>query len=127
MKETMIQRFGKREGFCVVGFSLKQIAIGAAEIYGNNYIKINVPYNGFNCRGTANKVAKEVSGLTPFAKERLDRNGMTTMYYGDKQICGRGYYLPFLSDCEVFFVKSVRSGEIIEISLVRAPSWREYL
>ena len=127
MKQSMVRKFGKKEGFGVSGSSLEQIAIAAAELYGSKHIKINFPYHGFNCQGTANRVAKEVSGLMPFAKKRLSEDDMTTMFYEEKQICGRGYYLPFQSECDVFFVESVKSGKVVEINLIKAPTWREYL
>lgn len=126
MKE-IIQKFGKKEGFGVCGSPLEKISKELANIYGSKHIKINLPYNNFNCKGTAERIAKEVRGLTPFSGERLDENDMTTMFYGEKQIRGRGYYLPFQSECDVFFVESVTNGKVVEINLIKAPSWREYL
>ena len=91
-------------------------------------VQINVPYSNFNCKGTANRIAKEVSGLTPFSKNRIEESSVTTLFYGDELVNRGGYYLPFQSDCDVFFIENVTTqNKVLVIDLIKAPSWREYL
>ena len=121
------EQFKKGEGFGVCGFSLATIAKKVAELYGSTHVKINVPYADFNCKGTANKVAKDVCGVMPFAKNRVEVNDTTTLFYGDTKV-KKSNYLPFQSDTDVYFVDNVSmNGKVVVINLVKAPSWRVYL
>lgn len=127
-KEILKEEFKERSGFGVTGSALSIIAKRVAELYGSKHIQINVPYHGFNCKGTANKVAKDVVGVMPFSKKRVRIEDTTTLFYGDKCVKKPSYYLPFLGDCDVFFISSVNDiNGIIEINLIKAPSWRMYL
>lgn len=126
-KDILKEKFGKREGFGVCGFSLPTITKTIAELYGSKHVKINVPYHGFNCKGTANKVAKDVCGVMPFAKKKVEVENTTTLFYGDN-IVNRDGYLPFWSECDVFFIENVTTrNKVLVIDLIKAPSWREYL
>lgn len=130
MKKSDIikKEFGKREGFGACGFSLRAIAEKVAELYGSKHVQINVPYSNFNCKGTAKRIAKEVSGLTPFSKNRIEESSVTTLFYGDKLVNRRGYYLPFQGECDVYFVENVSTiNNVVVIDLMEAPSWRAYL
>jgi copper chaperone CopZ len=130
MKKSVIlkEEFGYREGFGVCGKSLKVITKRIAELYGSKHVQINVPYSNFNCKGTANRIAKEVSGLMPFAKERLDIEKATTLFYDNEIVNKRKYYLPFQSNCDVFFVDKVRTeNNVVVVDLMKAPNWRAYL
>ena len=129
MKKSDIikEEFGHRK-FGVCGFSLKSITQKVAELYGSKHVQINVPYSNFNCKGTANRIAKEVSGLTPFSKNRIEVSNATTLFYGDKLVNRRSYYLPFQGECDVYFVDNISTiNKVVVIDLKKAPSWREYL
>ena len=127
--EMLKNEFTKKSGFggeC--GFSLRSITSRIAELYGSKQVRINVPYSNFNCKGTANRIAKEICGLTPFSKTPIEIEDAKTLFYGDKQVNKRGYYLPFQGECDVFFVDSVTTQDkVLVIDLVEAPSWRMYL
>lgn len=130
MKKSDIikKEFGKREGFGASGFSLNTIAEKVAELYGSKHVQINVPYSDFNCKGTANRIAKEVSGLMPFAKNRFEIENATTLFYGNKIVNRRGFYLPFQGECDVYFIENVSTqNNVVIINLMKAPSWRAYL
>ena len=130
MKKSDIikKEFGKREGFGACGFSLRAISEKVAELYGSKHVQINVPYSNFNCKGTAKRIAKEVGGLTPFSKNRIEETSVTTLFYGDKLVNRRGYYLPFQGECDVYFVENVSTiNNVVVIDLIKAPSWRAYL
>ena len=130
MKNSVIlkEEFGFREGLGVCGTSLKGIAKRVAELYGSKKVQINVPYSNFNCKGTANRIAKEVSGLTPFSKNRIEETSVTTLFYGDKLVNRRGYYLPFQGECDVYFIEKISTiNKVVVIDLMKAPSWRAYL
>jgi len=129
MKKSDIikEEFGHRK-FGACGFSLRCITQKIAELYGSKHVQINVPYSNFNCKGTANKIAREVSGLTPFSKNRIEVSNATTLFYGDKLVNRRGYYLPFQGECDVYFVDNISTiNKVVVIDLKKAPSWREYL
>ena len=126
--DILIKEFGYREGFGVTGSSLETITKKVAELFDSKHIRINVPYYGFNCKGTANKIAREISGLTPFSKKRIDVENTTTLFYDDKQVNKHGYYLPFQGECNVYFVEKTRkNNNIIIIDLIKAPNWKSYL
>lgn len=115
-----------KEGMGVCGAQADIIAKVCAEIYGDKEIKINVPYHNFNMRGKATDVARDAIGVMPFSKEPIEQDKVTTMFYGDKPI-NRSNFLPIWADVDVFFIESVNEGTIIELNLVKAPSWRTYL
>lgn len=130
MKKSDIlkEKFGQREGFGVCGASLKYITQRVAELYGSKHVQINVPYNNFNCKGTAKRIAKEVSGLTPFSKNRIEETSVTTLFYGNKLVNRCGYYLPFQGECNVYFIENISTiNKVVVIDLMKAPSWRAYL
>ena len=119
MKKSDIlkEEFGYREGFGVCGYSLKYITKRVAELYGSKHVQINVPYSNFNCKG-----------LTPFSKNRIEETSVTTLFYGDKLVNRRGYYLPFQGECDVYFIENISTiNKVVVIDLMKAPSWRAYL
>ena len=124
----LFERFKTREGFGVTGHKLDTIAQALSESLSNTKIRINIPYHSFNCHGTANKVAKDISGLIPFSKNPININEVTTLYYGYDLITQKSY-LPFLADADCFFIENINmtSSSLITINLVKGPSWRMYL
>lgn len=119
--------FKPRDGFGVTGASLKHITEKVAELYGSKRVQINFPYSNFNCKGNAKRIAKEVYGLTPFTDKQIEIDESTTLFYGDTHV-KRGNYLPFQSECDVFFVESVKTiDNVVVIDLMKTPSWRMYL
>lgn len=125
--DILKEEFKAREGFGVTGDSLKRITKVVAELYGSKHVRINLPYHNFNCKGTAKRIAKEIYGLTPFTDKEIGIDEVTTLFYEDRLV-GRGNYLPFQSECDVFFVDSVKTiDNVVVIDLVKAPSWRTYL
>lgn len=122
-----LAKFYPRSGFGVTGDKVDVIAKAVAEVFGDDKeIKINVPYHNFNLRGKAGVVASDAVGVMPFSKAPKDVSEVTTMFYGDSPIT-RHNYLPIWSDADVYFIQSINSGTIVEINLVQAPCWREYL
>ncbi len=126
--ESLKKKYRKREGFGVCGSSLALIAEDFAKQYGSKHIEFKLPYHNFNCKGTANRIAKEVCGLMPFTKKEFDIEKATTLFYGDKLVNKCSYYLPFQSECDVFFIESIiKSNNVLVVNLIKAPCWREYL
>ena len=124
----LFERFKTREGFGVTAYKLDTITQALSESLANTEVHINVPYNSFNCHGTANKVAKDVIGLMPFSKNSININNVTTLYYGCKPITLKSY-LPFLSEVDCFFIENIdmTGSSCITINLVKGPNWRMYL
>lgn len=118
----------KPSGSWSTGYQLDFISEGFANILGNTKIRINVPYAGFNCRGTANKIAKDVKGLMPFSNKRIAFSRVTTLYYVDDHV-KQSNYLPFLSSSDCFYVKDIDTSDsdYIVINLVKGANWRMYL
>ena len=129
MKNSVIlkEEFGFREGLGVCGTSLKGITKRVAELYGSKKVQINVPYSNFNCKGTANRIAKEISGLMPYSKDTIKIEKTKTLFYGEKKV-SVGNYLPFQSECDVYFIKNITTqNNVLVIDLMKAPTWRMYL
>ena len=124
----LLERFKVRNGFGVTGYKLDIIAKALSEALDNTKVHINVPDSTFNCHGTANKVAKDISGLMPFSKNPININEVTTLYYEYDPITQKSY-LPFLSDADCFFIENIDiTGSLyITINLVKGPNWRMYL
>lgn len=119
-----LKQFYPRSGFGVTGDALYKIAEVCAEVFGDKEIRINLPYHNFNCHGRATDIAKETRDLTPFIGKKFCPDEATTnLYYGDSPV-GPGNYLPFQSDCDVFFIESINDNEI---NLMKGPNWRMYL
>lgn len=132
--EELLKKFGKRSGFGVTGFALDEITGYLNESVPDDNVRINVPYNGFNVRGKVSDVHRDVHGVMPSTylrghlDEVVDEGDTTTLYYGERRT-GRGFYLPFLSECDVYFVSSAErhaDGTLV-IDLVEGPNWRMYL
>lgn len=122
-----LAKFYPRSGFGVVGDKVDTITKAVAEVFGyDKEVRINVPYHNFNLRGKAGIVADDAVGVMPFSKKPKDVSEVTTMFYGDEPI-KKCNYLPIWSDVDVFFIESINDGTIVEINLVKAPCWREYL
>ena len=124
----LFERFKTREGFGVTAYKLDTITQALSESLANTEVHINVPYNSFNCHGTANKIAKDVIGVMPFSKNPININNVTTLYYGCKPITSKSY-LPFLSEVDCFFIENIdmSGSSCITINLVKGPNWRMYL
>ena len=124
----LFEKFKIHKGFGVTGHKLDKIAQALSESLANTEVHINVPYNSFNCHGTANKIAKDVIGLMPFSKNPININNVTTLYYGCSPITSKSY-LPFLSevDCFFFFFFDITGSSCITIYLVNGPDGRMYL
>lgn len=112
----------------VTGFALDAITGYLNERIPDDNVRINVPYNGFNVHGKVSDVHRDVHGVMPGSKDKVKLSDTTTLYYGDRK-AGWGNYIPFLSDCDVYFVSSAgrtADGTLI-IDLVDGPNWRMYL
>lgn len=127
------ESFKKYSGFGATGYPLDKITEYLNERIPTEQVRINVPYNGFNVRGKASDVHRDVHGVMPMTylsghrDEVVAKENTTTLFYGNMK-AGRGNYLPFLSDCDVYFVDgcSYVDGTLI-VDLVKGPSWRTYL
>ena len=125
--DERLDKFTPRSGFGVTGYPLDKIANVCAEIYGEREILIVLPYANFNCHGKATEIAKDVDYLMPFHDgDVCGQDKTTTLFYGDTKIT-RGNYVPFQSDCDVFFLDNVSDVDVPTIRLKKAPNWREYL
>ena len=127
-KEVILKKFGKpsvmRFGTC--GWPMPMIAKELSAQYGSKHIKINVPYHTFNCKGTANRIAKEVIGRMPFSEKPI-KEGFKTFFYGD-EMANNTNYIPFLSKYDVYWVDSIgMENKEIVINLSKAPNYTEYL
>lgn len=127
------KEFGERHGFGATGFALDTITKWLNERIPERQVRINVPYHGFNVRGKVSDVHRDVHGVMPMTylgghyDEVVKEEDTTTLFYGDRK-AGRGNYIPFLSDCDVYFVTDCTdNGEQVEIGLEKGPSWRTYL
>ena len=124
----LLERFKVRNGFGVTGYKLDVIAKALSEALCNIEVHINFPDSTFNCHASANKVAKDISGLMPFSKNPINMNEVTTLYYGYDPITQKSY-LPFLSDADCFFIENIdMAGSLcITVNLAKGPNWRMYL
>ena len=120
--------FKEKRTAYATGNSLKVITKFIAEKLKGQEIVIYVPFNNFNCKGPADKIAMDVSGLTPFTKDRrIYPNQATTLFYGDTPI-KNGNYIPFQSEGDVYYVEDIKiENNIPSIYLKKAPSYRAYL
>lgn len=130
-----INKFKERSGFGVTGDALDFITGYLNERIPDGMVRINVPYYGFNVRGRVAKVHRDVYGLMPSTYFRGDRTkcieveDTDTLYYGDEIVTHRGTHIPFLSDCDVYFVESCSysaDGTLV-VDLKKGPNWRMYL
>lgn len=87
----------------------------------------------FNVQGRVADVHRDVHGIMPMTYLCGDRSKVvrledtTTLFYGDAK-AGRGNYIPFLSDCDVYFVSKCEMADwTLVIDLKEAPNWRMYL
>ncbi len=126
-------KFGEREGFGVTGHALDAITKWLNGRIPNKRVRINIPYHDFNVRGKVSDVHRDVHGVMPMTylcghyDEVVKEEDTTTLFYGDRK-AGRGNYLPFLSECDVYFVKDyTEDGDNVTINVTKAPCWREYL
>jgi hypothetical protein len=127
------KEFAPRSGFGATGFRLDSITAFLNERMPNDKVRINVPYNNFNVRGKVADVHHDVHGVMPYTylcvyyDEVVEEEDTTTLYYGDTR-CGRGNYIPFLSDCDVYYVANCKEeGDELTIDVTKGQSWREYL
>lgn len=127
------EKFKHREGFGVIGVYLDTITGYLNERMPDGYVRIEVPYHGFNVRGKVSDVHRDVHGVMPRTylygnrAEVVKENDTTTLFYGDDKV-GFGNFIPFLSECDVYFVSEASmDGEGLIVKLEKAPSWREYL
>ena len=127
------EKFGAYEGFGATGWKLDSITRWLNERIPERQARINVPYHGFNVRGKVSDVHRDVHGVMPWTylcghyDEVVKEEDTTTLFYDDEKV-GVGNYIPFLSDCDVYFVTDCTDdGEQVVINLKKAPSWRAYL
>lgn len=125
--------FGEREGFGVTGHALDSITKWLNEKIPNKQVRINIPYHDFNVRGKVSDVHRDVHGVMPTTylnghyDECVEQEDTTTLYYGDRR-AGRGNHIPFLSECDVYFVTNyTEDGDNVTINVKKGPSWRTYL
>ena len=130
-----IEKFGVRSGFGVTGDALDDITEYLNERIPNGFVRINVPYNGFNVRGRVAKVHRDVHGVMPSTylygnrAECVKEDDTDTLFYGDTMVTKKGSFLPFLSNCDVYFVDSCSYSDdgTLVVDLKKAPNWRMYL
>lgn len=130
-----IDEFKERSGFGVTGDALDDITKYLNERIPDGMVRINVPYHGFNVRGRVAKVHRDVYGLMPstyFSGDHakcLEIEDTDTLYYGDTRVTRRGTFIPFLSDCDVYFVEgcSYSDDGTLVVDLKKGPNWRMYL
>jgi predicted RNA-binding Zn-ribbon protein involved in translation (DUF1610 family) len=128
-------KFGERHGFGATGFPLDSITAWLNERIPNKEVRINLPYYDFNVRGKVKDVHRDVHGVMPMTylsghkDECVEVEDTTTLYYGNERV-SRGNYLPFLSECDVYYVTGyteTSDGEMVLINVKKGPCWREYL
>ena len=126
--------FKERSGFGVTGAALDEITRYLNERIPEERVRINIPYYDFNVRGKVSKVHRDVHGVMPMTYLVGDRaevvalDDTDTFFYGDMK-AGRGNYIPFLSDCDVYFVSGYNCSDdgTLVIDLKKGPNWRMYL
>lgn len=126
--------FKERSGFGVTGASLDEITRYLNDRIPEESVRINVPYYDFNVRGKVSKVHRDVHGVMPMTylmgnrAEVVAIEDTDTLFYGDMK-AGRGNHIPFLSDCDVYFVSGCNysdDGNLV-IDIKKGPNWRMYL
>lgn len=129
----MLDKFKERSGFGVTGFKLDEITGYLNESIPGEHVRINIPYHDFNVRGTVADVHRDVYGVMPSTYLYGDRSKCVevddteTLYYGDHKV-RHGNHIPFLSDCDVYFVGNCSyEGDVLVIDLKKGPNWRMYL
>lgn len=129
----LLTKFGERSGFGATGFALDTITKWLNEKIPNKQVRINIPYYDFNVRGKVSDVHRDVHGVMPMTylsghyDEVVREGDTTTLYYGDRR-AGQCSFLPFLSECDVYFVTNyTEDGDNVTINVKKGPSWRTYL
>lgn len=128
-----VGRFKERSGFGVTGAALDEVTGYLNERIPEGNVRINVPYYDFNVRGKVADVHRDVHGVMPMTYLCGDRSKVvelehtTTLFYGNTK-AGRGNHIPFLSDCDVYFVDNcdMNDGTLV-VNLKKGPNWRMYL
>lgn len=129
-----VATFKERSGFGVTGAALDKITKYLNERIPEESVRIKIPYYDFNVRGKVSKVHRDVHGVMPMTylagnrAEVVAEEDTDTLFYGDMKV-GRGNYIPFLSDCDVYFVSGCNYSDdgTLVIDLKEAPNWRMYL
>lgn len=124
--EAIRDRYTPKEGFAAA-YQLNQITKDLAEVLEDENVCIKLPYYDFNCHGAASMVNKDVMGVMPFSKCRIDYKDTTTLFYGDDRVSDCGTYLPFLSDSDCFFIASIDVDQEVIITLKKGASWRQLI
>lgn len=131
--DDFLESFKERKGFGVTGVKLDDITAYLNERIPEGNVRINVPYSNFNVSGKVSDVHHDVHGVMPYTylsghyDEVVQEEDTTTLFYGNAR-AGRGNYLPFLSECDVYFIKDCHySGDELVVDLIEGPSWRMYL
>lgn len=129
-----VNAFKERDGFGVTGAALDSITGYLNERISAENVRINIPYHNFNVRGKVADVHRDVHGVMPTTylcgnrSEVVDENDTTTLFYGNVR-AGRGNHIPFLSDCDVYFIEACYyspDGTLV-VDLKEGPNWRMYL
>jgi hypothetical protein len=128
------EKFKPRKGFGATGYALDSITAYLNERIPDENVYIKVPYYDFNVKGKVSVVHRDVHGVMPYTylcgnrAECVDENNTTTLFYGNAK-AGKGNYIPFLSDCDVYFIESCAYDDsgVLQIGLVKGPNWRMYL
>ena len=130
----LMYEFGERHGFGATGFPLDHITRWLNERIPDEKVRINLPYYGFNVRGKVSDVHRDVHGVMPMTylsghkDECVKVEDTTTLYYENVLANRRGIFLPFLSECDVYYITDYTEDDgMLTINLKKGPSWREYL
>lgn len=132
--KELLNKFQKKDYSGAVGFKLDEITEYLNETDPDQAVRIIHPYRDFNVTGKASTVHRDVHGVMPATylydnrAEVVPEESTTTLFYGTYR-AGAKSFLPFLSSCDVYYVKNPRYEEdgTLVFELDEAPSWRTYL
>lgn len=125
--------FKERSGFGVTGSKLDDITKYLNDKIPELNVRINVPYYDFNVHGKVSDVHRDVYGVMPWTylygerSKCVEVGDTKTLFYGDRMV-SPGNHIPFMSDCDVYFVdKCYMTEGTLVIDLKKGPNWRMYL
>ena len=109
--KKLCEKFSKPKGNKVAS-QLNSIAKAIADIFDENFVKIIIPYDNFNCYGSAKDIYKDTDGLMYYNKKIINKNDATTLFYNDEKI-KQGSFLPFDEVDDEFYIQKGKIEEEI--------------